>query len=256
MRQKILKRLSEIEAAEQITILHAVESGSRAWGFSSPDSDYDVRFLYIRPAGWYLKLEKTRDVLEYPIDETWDVSGWDLQKALRLMHSSNPTLFEWLHSPVVYHTTPFAEELRAAGAACYQKRAGLYHYLNMARSDMRTHLGAETVPAKKYLYALRPVLACRWILSHGTPPPVLFDDLAESELPSPLHPVLESLLEQKRALPESGRVTRIAPIDRYLEQSIAEIAAETAKLPEEPAPGWTPLDALFRKAAGWKEGAA
>lgn len=256
MQNKILARLRQIASEENVTILHAVESGSRAWGFASADSDYDVRFLYVRPARWYLQLGKIRDVLEYPVDEVWDVNGWDLQKALRLMHSSNPTLFEWLGSPVVYLTTPFAEELRAAGQACYRKRAGLHHYLNMARGDLQKHLRDETVEAKKYFYALRPALACRWILENETPPPVAFGDLCDSELPAALRPAVEQLLEWKQILPESGRIARLPELDRFLEESLAETERETAALPKEPDPDWGPLDALFLRAAGWEEGLA
>lgn len=108
MRDRILHQLQQLEKTEGITILHAVESGSRAWGFPSPDSDYDVRFIYIRSCEAYLRLEKRRDVLELPIDEELDISGWDLDKALRLLHGSNPTLFEWCQSPIVYKTTPLS----------------------------------------------------------------------------------------------------------------------------------------------------
>lgn len=101
-----------IEGKENIRILLAVESGSRAWGFASPDSDYDVRFIYVRPWEEYLRLENTRDVIELPIDEVLDVNGWDLNKTLRLMHSSNPTLMEWLDSPIVYMEREETEKLK------------------------------------------------------------------------------------------------------------------------------------------------
>ena len=94
MKELITAKLTEIEKAKNVRVIHAVESGSRAWGFASPDSDYDVRFIYVHPKEFYLKLEKTRDVIEWQLDETLDINGWDLQKALRLLHSSNPTLFE------------------------------------------------------------------------------------------------------------------------------------------------------------------
>lgn len=99
MRKVIIEKLQQIEKQENVRILHAVESGSRAWGFESPDSDFDVRFIYVRPRDYYLKLEQTRDVLEFPINDLLDVNGWDLQKALRLLHRSNPSVFEWFKSP-------------------------------------------------------------------------------------------------------------------------------------------------------------
>lgn len=100
MRKVIIEKLQQIEKQENVRILHAVESGSRAWGFESPDSDFDVRFIYVRPRDYYLKLEQTRDVLEFPINDLLDVNGWDLQKALRLLHRSNPSVFEWFKSPI------------------------------------------------------------------------------------------------------------------------------------------------------------
>ena len=106
-------KLREIEAREHVRILHCVESGSRAWGFASPDSDYDVRFVYVRQPEHYLRLDKTRDVIEWQLDDTLDINGWDLQKTLRLLHRSNPTVFEWNSSPILYKTTPEWAEISA-----------------------------------------------------------------------------------------------------------------------------------------------
>ena len=109
MRKTILNKLADIEKTENVRILLAVESGSRAWGFASPDSDYDVRFIYIRHKDDYLRLEKHRDVIELPIEGELDINGWDLDKTLRLLRASNPTLFEWVSSPIVYRETAFAD---------------------------------------------------------------------------------------------------------------------------------------------------
>lgn len=98
----ITEKLNEIEEKENVKILHAVESGSRAWGFASPDSDYDVRFIYVRKKEDYLTLCEKSDVIEWQLDETLDINGWDLKKALQLFHKSNATLFEWSNSPIVY----------------------------------------------------------------------------------------------------------------------------------------------------------
>ena len=102
MRERILKELKKIEEKENVKIIMAIESGSRAWGFASPDSDYDVRFIYVRKMEDYLKLEGIRDVIEWQLDETLDINGWDIKKALQLLHKSNPTVFEWCASPIVY----------------------------------------------------------------------------------------------------------------------------------------------------------
>ena len=113
MKDTIQKELAQIEQTQNVRILLAVESGSRAWGFASPDSDYDVRFIYVRPKDAYLRLQKHRDVIELPINDALDINGWDLTKTLRLLHKSNPTLFEWGASPIVYLETDFAARFKS-----------------------------------------------------------------------------------------------------------------------------------------------
>ena len=112
MREKIQDQLHRIEDEEHIKILLAVESGSRAWGFASPDSDYDVRFVYVRRTEDYLRLEMVRDVIELPVNDVLDINGWDLQKTLKLLYKSNPALFEWFSSSIVYKETEFAGKFR------------------------------------------------------------------------------------------------------------------------------------------------
>ena len=125
--------MREIETSENIRILYCAEAGSRAWGVASPDSDYDVRFIYLRPLEYYLRLDKTRDVIEWQLDETLDINGWDLQKALRLLHASNATLCEWNRSPIVYKTTPEWKKISAVIEHFFQEKAGIYHYLRYCR---------------------------------------------------------------------------------------------------------------------------
>ena len=197
MKEQIVSRLHEIERREQVRILLAVESGSRAWGFASPDSDYDVRFIYIRPQKDYLRLERVRDVIEEPIAGELDINGWDLQKALRLLHKSNPTLFEWVSSPIVYLETDFADRFRAVMQPHFSSKSALYHYLCTAQGNYREYLRGDRVRAKKYFYVLRPILACRWVLERGTPPPMRFDELAAAELPQALRADVAYLLDLK-----------------------------------------------------------
>lgn len=135
MEDMIRKKLKEIEKKENIRIIMAVESGSRAWGFASPDSDYDVRFVYVRQLKDYLRLEKTKDTIEWQLDDVLDISGWDLKKALQLMHDSNPSIFEWCASPVVYQSSDAFEELKRIRGDYYSRKKSLYHYLHMANSN-------------------------------------------------------------------------------------------------------------------------
>lgn len=238
-------KLKEIEARENIRVIHCVESGSRAWGFASPDSDYDVRFIYVRPPEYYLRLDKTRDVIEWQLDDTLDINGWDLQKALRLLHSSNPTLFEWNNSPIVYKTTPEWAEISAIIGHFFQKKAGLYHYLSTAKKNYREYLKGDMVKLKKYFYVLRPILACRWILEKQTPPPMLFSELADACLDEALVPAVTDLLRLKMETPEIGLGPRIDVINDYLDASIEEVDQLIQAIPGDERVSWDELNRLF-----------
>lgn len=245
MRETILSKLDEIENRENVKILLAVESGSRAWGFASPDSDYDVRFIYVRPKEDYLRLEKTRDVIELPIEGELDINGWDLDKTLRLLRASNPTLFEWFSSPIVYRETAFAQEFRSIMQRYFSSKRGLSHYLSMASSNYRKYLKGNMVKAKKYFYVLRPVLACRWILDKGSPPPMLFSELMEAEFNPVLLPDVNRLLDLKMNAPEIKTIPKIESINRYLDSSLEEVRSRIVQLPEDANHGWEELDQLF-----------
>lgn len=243
-------KLKEIEARENIRVIHCVESGSRAWGFASPDSDYDVRFIYVRPIEYYLRLDKTRDVIEWQLDDTLDINGWDLQKALRLLHSSNPTLFEWNNSPIVYKTTPEWAEISAIIGHFFQKKAGLYHYLSTAKKNYREYLKGDMVKPKKYFYVLRPILACRWILEKQTPPPMLFSELADACLDEDLVPAVSDLLRLKMETPEMGLGPRIDVINDYLDASIDEVEQLIQTLPGDERITWDELNHIFMDILG------
>lgn len=248
MKQLIVNKLKTIENEYNIKIILAVESGSRAWGFASPDSDYDVRFIYVRHKDDYLKLERIRDVIELPINSELDINGWDLQKALRLMHKSNPTLFEWFSSPIVYMKTDIADNFKGIMLDYFSTKSALYHYISMAESNYREYLKGETVKAKKYFYVLRPILACRWILNRQTPPPMLFSELVKAELPEYLKNDIDKLLLLKINSPEIKTIPKIDVLNEYFELSISEIKAKIAQLPNEQACSWEKLNNLFMQA--------
>jgi len=250
VRDIIIDNLKRIEETENVRILMAVESGSRAWGFASPDSDYDVRFIYARPIEEYLRLDEQRDVIELPINDMLDINGWDINKTLRLLYRSNPTLFEWASSPIVYLDDGFLEVFRPILPKYFHSKKGLYHYLNMAKSNYREYLKGETVRAKKYFYVLRPILACKWILDRHTPPPMLFSELAAAELDSALKPEVDRLLELKMNVPELKLIPRVDAINRYLDESIEAVEQALGQLPEEPLNEWTELNQLFLERIG------
>ena len=118
-----------MEQAYNIRILYACESGSRAWGFASTDSDYDVRFIYVKPKLHYLSINDPTDIIELPVNDLLDVGGWELRKSLRLFRKSNATLYEWLQSPVIYgQNNEFISELRIMMPKYFSFRAGVLHY--------------------------------------------------------------------------------------------------------------------------------
>ncbi len=245
MRELIEEKLKEIEQQHNVRILLAVESGSRAWGFASPDSDYDVRFIYVRPKNEYLRLDRPRDVIELPINDLLDINGWDLDKTLHLLHKSNPTLFEWFSSPIVYKSTPFGESFKDFIFRYFSSERGLRHYLSMAEKNYREYLRGDMVRAKKYFYVLRPVLACLWILEKGTPPPMLFSELMESQLEPSVRPEVERLLELKINSPEIKEIPIVRPVNDYLDRSITEIRSRLEQLPPDCDYGWDELNKIF-----------
>ena len=239
------EKLKEIEKEYNITVLWAVESGSRAWGFASPDSDFDVRFIYKRKVTDYLKLNPDRDVIELPIDDTWDVSGWDLDKTLKLLQKSNPTLFEWMQSPIVYVSTDFRQRIEKYMAECFSEERMLYHYLNTAKHDMKANLSGATVRPKKYFYALRPILACMWVQRFHSAPPVLFDQLYNSVLPDELRSTVDYLLDLKKNGPEKMTITPIEEIHAFLNQQILMMEAYLKSLPAKKEDSWDTLNDFF-----------
>ena len=240
----IPRKLREIEERYGVTVLYAVESGSRAWGFASPDSDFDVRFIYKRPQKDYLRLDPPRDVIELPIDDTWDVTGWDLDKALKLLYKSNPGLYEWLGSPIRYESNGFEERLRPLMQYCFSEKTLLNHYLSTARNDMRSHLRGETVRPKKYLYVLRSLLACRWILEKHSAPPVSFSLLTGAVLPGELKGTVDELIALKISGPEGLAIPHIEALDAFLTQTESALPAVLEKMREKEK-SWQPLNAFF-----------
>lgn len=253
-RRAIEDALSRIEIEHGVRVLFACESGSRGWGFSSPDSDYDARFIYMHPRDWYLTVDERtgpgqpqRDVIELPIDDDLDVSGWDLRKALRLLSRSNPTLSEWLRSPIVYRQdVEIVKQLTELADACYSPVATWWHYFNMAKGNFRGYLKGERIRTKKYLYVLRPVLACRWIEQEGSPPPMAFENLLGKLVPQGgLRDAIDRLLARKRLSAEVEDGPRIPEISDFLEFELDRMEANPL-LPETAGGEYPRLDDFFR----------
>lgn len=229
IRADIMSRLRAAEREHDVKVLLAVESGSRAWGFESPNSDYDARFIYVHRKDWYVSVgfEEQRDVIEYPIVDDIDINGWDLRKALRLFAKSNPAFVEWIQSPILYSETgPFAAQARALLPSHYACDSGFHHYLSMAKSNYREYLQGDMVKIKKYFYVLRPLLAVRWLNCYGYAPPIEFDKLLHLIEDQPVVlAAIHELLVKKRAAPELGLEAAVPVINAFIEQELAHLPA-------------------------------
>ncbi|MDM5153195.1 nucleotidyltransferase domain-containing protein [Bacillus sp. DX1.1] len=248
MKEKIQFELQRIEKENNVKILFAVESGSRAWGFPSKDSDYDVRFVYIHPVDWYLSINEKRDVIEYPINDALDISGWDIRKALRLFAKSNPALLEWIRSPIFYSKqSDFPDRLQKMSENDFDPKATIYHYLHMASKNYREFLQGERVKLKKYFYVLRPILACKWLEEKGALPPVEFERLiTELTLDSIIVSEIEDLLVKKKAGVELDVGPEIAVLNEFLEGQIAYYQEYVKGIEKGTGIGVEKLDVLFR----------
>jgi len=254
MRATVLKTLRDIERDEDVHVVFACESGSRGWGFASPDSDYDVRFVYVRRLASYLTANPLRDVIERPIDAELDVSGWDLRKTLQLLLDSNPTLLEWLRSPIVYASDPaVAARLRALAEAKFELVRGYHHYVSMAKKNLREHLYGDTVRLKKYLYVLRPLMAARWIRERGSAPPMVFAELVEGVLhDEAVLAELRALLAVKMRAGESQCGPRRLELHAFIERELAE--AQAHRIEQAPRTHDRQADALLHDAVLGFEG--
>ncbi len=248
MRTRVLDVLARIEREHDVRVLFACESGSRGWGFASPDSDYDVRFIYVHRLSWYLTVEPGRDVIELPIDSELDVGGWELRKALQLLRDSNPTLLEWLRSPIVYRQDDaWAPRLRALAQDKFSPVRGYHHYVSMARKNLREHLHGDVVRYKKYLYVLRPLLAARWIREgRGVPPMVFADLVAATSLDAALVAEIDALLEVKMRAGEAATSPRWVGIHDFIERELA--VAEAHGFDKQPKAPTQPLDQYLQDA--------
>lgn len=222
MREGVGRQGAALERRHDVAVLFACESGSRGWGFASPDSDYDVRFVYVNRLSWYLTVQPGRDVIEQPISGELDINGWDLRKALGLLRDSNPTLIEWLRSPIVYRQAePWAGRLRELAEQGLSPVRAYHHYVSMAKKNLREYLLGDLVRYKKYLYVLRPLLAARWIREGRGAPPMRFAELASQTLrDDALVDEINALLAVKMRAGESATSPRWPGIHDFIEREL------------------------------------
>lgn len=245
MRTSILKQLKAIELEHQVEILFACESGSRGWEFPSPDSDYDVRFIYRRPYEQYLSIDEYEDQLNFPINDELDINGWDLRKTLQLIRKSNTTPFEWLQSPIVYREVAgFRDALWALCPAYFSQRSNIHHYLGIAKGAMETMDSQGTIKIKKLFYVLRPLLAALWNLERNSIAPMSIHPLMNL-MPEALQLKLTALIALKGTAPEGYMISPDNSLREWIQQTYERCMEASGVLPREqfdPAP----LNHFFR----------
>lgn len=227
MEQIIKDRLDKIEQDYNVKILFAVESGSRAWGFSSINSDYDVRFVYINKPEWYAKVFPGRDVIEVMDKElNLDFSGWDLRKALGLLYKGNPPILEWFSSPIIYKQNNEAiSELKILTDDYYDVKSSIYHYLHMAQGNYKAYIRErDEVILKKYLYITRPLLACYWLRKYQQVPPMEMDIMLVDffQINPFFGATIKNIVEEKKKGSELGLSPANTTLNLWIEEQLEE----------------------------------
>ncbi|WP_192349774.1 nucleotidyltransferase domain-containing protein [Algoriphagus sp. Y33] len=246
MYELIKNQLSELENTHSIKILFACESGSRAWGFPSPNSDYDVRFIYTQDLDWHLSLLDKKDTIDLPINDDLDIGGWEIKKALGLLWKSNPPLLEWLQSPIVYQAeNRFFQDIQDLCLAYFSPIAVMHHYLSMSKKYYEACKENDRIKLKKYFYALRTAIAGKWVREMGTIPHIELTKMLDVVTEEMREKILE--LIKIKALKNEDYLHKKEPlIDDFLTETIKENEAVANDLPS--AKGDIErLDSFFRK---------
>ncbi len=250
--------LKGLEEEKDISILYACESGSRIWGFHSPDSDYDVRFIYAHKRDWYLTIYNKRDVIERKGEHDTEFVGWDIKKALHLLKKSNPPLLEWLTSPIRYGgwSGPY-RKLKELTPDYYSPIACMYHYLHLASGNYKDFLRREVPSAKKCLYVLRAIMSCRWIEQDRGVVPVEFDKLTDTidgETYPGLLDNIKKLVWWKKLGSETVLVEtpNVKPVVRFIEAELVRLKEVEDMGPAE-SRDTKRLDEVFRWILDWDQ---
>lgn len=245
MKTTIINRLAAIERSNDIKILFACESGSRGWEFPSPDSDFDVRFIYVRPINHYLAISEKDDQLGFPINDELDIYGWDIKKVLKLIRKSNTTPFEWLQSPIIYREQDdFKNKLWTLCQSYFYRKTNVNHYLGIARGAMDTVINGDEIKIKKLFYVLRPLLSAKWCLEKNTIAPMTIGPLL-TLMPEHLQLLVKDLIVLKSTLAEAFIIKIDPNLLRYIDDEFKNCTEGAKELPKESF-GIEMLDTFFR----------
>jgi uncharacterized protein len=252
MKDEIGAHLKRVQQENDCRVLYACESGSRAWGFASPDSDYDVRFIYLKPRDWYLRLDEPRDTIEAMLPGDIDLVGWELRKTLRLFQRGNYALYEWIGSPIVYRAdTAFHARLTELIPAYFNPKRAMFHYLRIAEKALGDALSEGKMGIKRIFYVLRPLAACEWTFAKRSMPPTAFAEiLAGIGLDSAIAESIDALLVRKRDAKEKEPIAIPSALAEWIEGGLALNTTRAEEMEPAPTPGWEPLNAVMRTFCG------
>lgn len=220
----------EIEFKENIKILYACESGSRAWGFPSLDSDYDIRFIYQRRMSDYLSVFTLEEDLKYPIVDDLDIYGWDIRKVLKLLYKSNCTLYEWIQSPICYGDfSVFKNAFIPLLENAPNLRAHMHHYLGLFQGKM-IGLEPSSITLKTFLYMMRSLLSALWIETYRSYAPMEMRALIPL-LPAILINKMESIIMLKASVREDFVFSLDKEWSSYMNKTFQKLKATVAIIP-------------------------
>lgn len=256
IQKEIQENLDAIEREYDVKILLAIESGSRAWGFASPDSDYDVRFIYMHRAEEYVRIDPMKEVIEWQLDEVLDINGWDVKKALLAFARGNPNVMEWANSPIVYRKADEWDALREAALHYFSEKSALCHYYGTANHTLQGFLTGEKIRYKKYFYALRPLLCCRWIERYHMVPPMEFEKLLtmfnapDDVLTNELYEAIRELLARKAETEEKDLNPQMPVIIGFIREECERQKQLSEAAPDDHRHDYGELNHAFRKLLG------
>lgn len=240
--------LADLAERYDCHILLASESGSRAWGLPSPDSDYDVRFIYAHATRWYLSIEDRHETIETVFPDDIDVSGRELRKALRLFSTCHVSLNEQIQSPIVYQANPkLLQRLRELIPTYFDKKRAIFHYVKIAEQAMNQGMQGLTIGLNRFFYLLRPLLACCWIDAKDAMPPTEFDRLLDADFLTLAmrHEVVE-IVHRKAETTDREAIQLSKELLYWCTESLARFQDELRVLPnKETPPSLVPLNELF-----------
>lgn len=241
--------LRTIEEEQNVKIYYAVESGSRAWGFPSIESDYDVKFIYAHPTEWYLSVEEKEENIGFPVNEFLDINGIDIKRSLQLLRKTNPAMIEWLNSPIIYKEEGnFAEDLRSLLKISTSLRHLAFFYYRMAQENYEKDLLDDAVNLKKYFYVLRALFACMYIEKYQEAPPVGMAELLESlELPEDISNGVREIMLRKMMGDEALDEPIEEAIKLFIEDQLQYFQLSIEMLPTVDAIDYGYLDEVFQQ---------